>query len=212
MKYELHGGAVLKLRKLERYDIVVIADDSSSMNSPAHDPTADNPFAQIPTRWEELKKRVMEIVEIATCLDQDGIDLYFLNRPPVYNVHDVNLAMACFAEPPRGYTPLTQCYQKVLNEKLANSESAVLIVLATDGEPNSMDANGTWRRDSQQFTHLLKTRGGHRPIKCPTAIMACTDSEAEVGWLNRMDDTIENLDVVDDYRAEKEEGANNHVE
>lgn len=205
MKYELAGGAILKLRKLERYDIVVIADDSSSMNSPAHDPSADNPFQAIPSRWEELKKRVMEIVEIATCLDQDGIDLYFLNRPPVYNVHDNDTAMACFAEPPRGYTPLTQCYQRVLDEKLASAEASVLVVLATDGEPNAMDPNGTWRRDSQRFRQLLQTRGGYRPAKCPTAIMACTDSEAEVGWLNELDDSIQNLDVIDDYRSEREE-------
>jgi hypothetical protein len=201
-KYELAGGAIVKLRKLESFDIVVIADDSSSMLQPAHDIPPEQPFLSVPSRWEELKSRVMQIVEIATCLDQDGIDIYFLNREAHYNVGQPEDARRLFDQSPNGYTPLTKAYKRVLNEKLNDPEKNVLIIVATDGEPNKK-VNGTWQKDATGFYNLLKNRP--EPSRCPTAIMACTDSEHEIGWLNRMDDTIPCIDVVDDYNAEKNE-------
>lgn len=204
-KYELAGGAVSKLRKLEGYDIVFIADDSSSMNNPAHEIPKNDPFANVPTRWQELEQRVLQVMEIACCLDRDGIDLYFLNRPPQFNVHDINFAKSLFVEPPRGYTPLSQAYRRVLKEKLAGQEEKILIIVATDGEPNKQDRRGTWTLDSAGFTELLKTRDGNKPGRCPTTIMACTDSDHEVGWLNALDDTVPCLDVVDDFKEERAE-------
>jgi hypothetical protein len=202
-KYELAGGAIVKLRKLEAFDIVVICDDSSSMNNPAHDIPADQPFLKVESRWEELKSRVMQIVEIATCLDQDGIDVYFLNQEPVYNVSDPEVCRLLFDTKPSGYTPLSQTYQRVLREKLTDPEKNVLIIVATDGEPNKKDRHGTWRKDTHGFYDLLKNRT--QPSRSPTAIMACTDSDAEIGWMNMMDETVPCIDVIDDYHAERRE-------
>lgn len=205
MKYELQAGAVTKLRRLEGYDIVVIADDSGSMGNPAHGGRLEDPFAPVPSRWQELQQRVLEIVEIAVCLDQDGIDLYFLNRPPVYHVQDVDTVKAAFVNPPNGYTPLSEAYKRVLKEKLDGQEKKVLIVCATDGEPNALDGTGKWRMDVNGFTQLLKTRNGFPSSRCPTSIMACTDAEDEIGWLNKLDDEINHFDVVDDYASERDE-------
>ena len=91
-----------KLRKLAGYDIVVIVDDSSSMKNPAHEAPPDDPFAVIPSRWDELKGRVRMIVEVATCLDRDGIDIYFLNGQCFKNVCDPEFADTLFFQTPDG--------------------------------------------------------------------------------------------------------------
>jgi len=204
-KYELAGGAVAKLRGLEKYDIIVMADDSSSMMNPAHDIPKNDPFAKAKTRWEELCERITNIIEIATCLDADGIDLYFLNREPAFNVTDPEYAKSLFVIPPNGYTPLSKTYQRILNEKVRGGERPCLIILATDGEPNRQLQNGTWVKDMKGFRSLLTNRDGINPERCPTTIMACTDSEHEIGWLNQLDDTVPSVDVIDDYQAEREE-------
>ncbi len=52
---------------------------------------------------------------------------------------------------------------------------------------------------------LLAHRDGFSPAKSPTVIMACTDSQDEIGWLQALDDQAPNVDVVDDYEAERKE-------
>eukprot|EP00457_Paulinella_chromatophora_P009756 gb/GEZN01009828.1/.p1 GENE.gb/GEZN01009828.1/~~gb/GEZN01009828.1/.p1 ORF type:complete len:353 (+),score=34.86 gb/GEZN01009828.1/:21-1079(+) len=202
-EYELHGGAVVALRKLEGYDIVVLCDDSGSMNSPVTqgDGSRADPFAPRPTRWHELKARVIQILRIATSLDDDGIDIYFLNRAGKKNVTDEKDVEKLFKAPPNGYTPLREAYYRIMAEQ--KSEKRTLLVIATDGEPNAQDASGTWRLDSQPFAHALKTRP--RPAFTPVVIMVCTDNEDEVAWLNGLDDVAPNVDVVDDYASERRE-------
>jgi len=207
-QYEMAGGAIAKLRQLEGYDIVLICDDSSSMAQPAHDPNPSRPYDKVLSRWEELKHRAIQIMAIACCLDQDGIDIYFLNRPPAFNVNDVASAEALFASPPHGYTPLSATYARVLHDKLRNKEGRVLIIVATDGEPNRQ-IGGTWVKDLTGFENLLTNREGYPSHRCPTTIMACTDSEYEIGWLNRLDlgldGSVQHCDVVDDYQSERKE-------
>ncbi|KAL0231550.1 hypothetical protein GEMRC1_010954 [Eukaryota sp. GEM-RC1] len=81
--YEISEDMSMHLRKLERFDIVVIADDSGSMLTPLCPPSSTAPSM---TRWEELKQQIQIITKLATCLDSDGIDLYFLNRTGMNNV------------------------------------------------------------------------------------------------------------------------------
>ncbi len=38
-----------------------------------------------------------------------------------------------------------------------------------------------------------------------TTIVACTDDEESVGYLNKWDRVLKNLDVIDDFRSEREE-------
>mmetsp|Transcript_22636 Transcript_22636/g.44838 ORF Transcript_22636/g.44838 Transcript_22636/m.44838 type:complete len:308 (-) Transcript_22636:189-1112(-) len=190
-RHNIAGGAAAKLRQLEAYDIIIIADDSGSMRSPCAVSPSD-PFVKAKTRWDELRSRVTSIVEIATCLDKDGIDIYFLNRPPALNVHDPESAAALFLNQPSGSTPLTAAYEQVLRAH-SNSEKKLLILVATDGEPNNKN----------KFYQLLKNRP--HPGNSPTTIMACTDNDREIAWVNDMDDSVPYLDVVDDYDEEKKE-------
>lgn len=204
-KYEIAGGAVKKLRQLESFDIVIIADDSSSMLRHVQINDADDAFSIQRTRWDELRERVIRIVEIASCLTPNGVDIFFLNRNPIYNVTNSMDIEKSFTDPPDGYTPLSQCYRKVLFEKASN-EKKVLIVIATDGEPNKMVSVNKKQmlvQDLDGFTSLLRTRNGNSSSRFPTTIMACTDSRDEIGWLRNLDDTLPNVDTVGDYKDER---------
>lgn len=192
-RYELSGGAVCKLRMLEDYDIVVIADDSGSMSQNAHTVSPDNPFAKVPSRWDELRQRVGDIIDFATTLDKDGIDIYFLNRGKATNVTSREQVVNLFAEAPYGSTPLLGTYQQVLKDKLSNKETKTLILIATDGEPNEKD----------KFIRFIVNRS--EPHRCATSILACTDNDIEVAWLNQLDKSTPYLDVTDDYESEKAE-------
>jgi hypothetical protein len=171
------------------------------MNASAH--TVTNAFEKSKTRWEELCERVQEIVEIATCVDSDGIDLYFLNSEPVKNVTNPEMVKNIFinSKRPNGYTPLSLCYERVLEEK-NTGERPVLILVSTDGEPNKRDYDGRLTNDIAGFTRLIFNR--KKPECSPTCIMACTNDKGEIGWLNKLDDAP-NVDIVDDFASEKKE-------
>jgi hypothetical protein len=205
LQYELHGGAISALRVLEDFDIVVLVDDSGSMNTAVSAGTGADPFGARPTRWQELKHRVLQILQIATALDDDGIDLYFLNRVGAKNVTDEKQVEQLFKERPSGYTPLRAAYNRIMEDrsKMNLREKRTLIIIATDGEPNAIDSAGTLRVDSKPFAALLKKRP--KPSFFPVVIMACTDNDDEIAWMNGLDDEAPNVDVVDDYFTEKKE-------
>lgn len=176
------------------------------MTAPCRVPNPDNPYDELPTRWEELKERVKEIVEIVRCLTPDGISLYFLNRAPLHNIYKLSQIEKAFSVPPHGYTPLREAYQRVLDEKVSRNERKVMVVIATDGKPNKPSkTKDAWVGDLNGFTQLMKTRGGYDPKRCPTVIMACSDNEEDIGWLNTVDKVAPNVDVLDDYVSERNE-------
>ncbi len=70
----------------------------------------------------------------------------------------------------------------------------LLVLAATDGVPNSMDL----------FVNTLKHRDVNRIF---VSILACSDVDSEIGYLNKLDATVPHLDVLDDYASEKREVA-----
>jgi hypothetical protein len=214
-KYEINPEYAIKLRQLEGFEIVVICDDSGSMNSPVSNPTTKD-HMNLPTRWEELKSTVKTIVEIAGTLDRTGVDVYFLNRPGVKNVSDFTMVEPHFATEPEGYTPIVQTFIQVLNDMhKVLSEKKLLIILATDGEPTTAggQTSSQGMTEKQRFYNLLKTR---QPIdKIYTSILACTDDDSVISYLQDWDTQIPNLDVVDDFHTVKsnvvkKQGSNYH--
>ncbi|TPX63961.1 hypothetical protein CcCBS67573_g08538 [Chytriomyces confervae] len=199
MRHEISSLMALKLRKLEAYDIAVICDDSGSMMTKSTmGLTEANPFAPTTTRWDELKLTVQIVTDIAATLDEDGIDVYFLNRPPLRNVTHSSQLEASFSKRPQGYTPITRVLKQVLREKksgLAESGKNLFILIATDGVPTTdqgvEDKRGLWS--------VLAYERGDTPI----VFLACTDNDAEIEYLNDWDVKLPNLDVVDDYNTER---------
>lgn len=194
-KLEIPTDMVMDLRNVENYEVVFVLDDSGSMNSAI--PPSD-PFATPVTRWTELQQTVMGILEIVTCFDADGVDLYFLNRPPVKNVFSCEQVKDIFKSLPQGYTPLVGAMDKVVKEKLTRESKPLLMIVATDGIPT--DVYG--KQDKDGFRKWLKNRDADR---IRMTILACSDNESDVGYLNKLDKDIKNLDVVDDYKSESQE-------
>ncbi|KAJ3053521.1 hypothetical protein HK097_004115 [Rhizophlyctis rosea] len=205
--YEISELMAGKLRKLDAYDVVIVCDDSGSMNSPSAQGDATggvrtNPYGPKTTRWDELKYVVKIISAIATTLDEDGIDIYFLNRPGLRNVKNADQIDQAFTHPPSGGTPINRILRQVLHDKRPvysspESSKKLLILIATDGEPTD-----------EQGIHTLRTILTHerQPIdRVHVIFVACTDDEAAVSYLNQWDRDVRNVDVVDDYWSERRE-------
>lgn len=204
-KYEISHDNANKLQHLTGFKIAFIFDDSGSMNSqldesPLNNTSGTNLKA---TRWNELEYFANISIEIANLFDQDGCDVYFLNRqPPVKNIKNVQEFIGYFKQiKPSGYTPLTRTLDSVLrdNSSLASYEKKLLIIIVTDGEPT----DDLGRSDISGFKKCLLSR---KPVdRIYTSIIACTDEEESIDYLNKWDRSIPNLDVVDDFRSEKSE-------
>lgn len=182
---------------LHDYEIVVIADDSSSMTSLAVPPRLIQPGRQQPTRWHELQDTLGLIVKLGNCFDASGIDIYFLNRPKLLNVkstHDPRLVKA-FKAQPGGTTPLTETVRTLAKE--ISSKKPILLFILADGEPN-----GGADAFCQELDNLVNKRSTRTTFK--VQIMACTGDDEAVGYLDELDKRLSALDCSD-YYTEKEQ-------
>lgn len=71
-RYEISEYFARKLKQLEGWEIVLILDDSGSMNTPLKDQGGASAFAKSITRWDELKVTTSIIVDIGAVMDKDG--------------------------------------------------------------------------------------------------------------------------------------------
>ncbi|KAJ3018844.1 UNVERIFIED_CONTAM: hypothetical protein HDU68_010955 [Siphonaria sp. JEL0065] len=195
------------LRYVLQYDLIVIADDSGSMQSRSTTGFNNDPFGRAVTRWDELKSTVSLVTEIGAVLDDDGVDVYFLNRAPVRNIKGPSAELnAAFANPPMGYTPTARVLRQVLREKgLGQGENSkkLLILIATDGQPTTDQG----QIDKYGLEQVLRYERGPNPSSGNVIVvfLACTDDESDVGYLNEWDKRIPAIDVVDDYYSERKE-------
>lgn len=191
-RFEITIAEANDLVILEDYEIVVIADDSGSMCNAAQPPHMRMMGGQVKTRWDEQKETLSGIIEIASCFSPAGIDVHFLNRPPLPQVKHASDArfQAAFASQPSGRTPLTETLQRVASQVC--TERGVLLFILTDGEPN-----GGKGHFSSTVRSLVSTR------KLRVQIMACTAEDDEIEWLNDLDCELKEVDVTDDYYAER---------
>lgn len=200
-RFEICDEFAQYLTQLEGKEIVCLFDDSGSMNAGVDEQSGD-PFRTSQTRWSELKAKAGIIIDIASAFDPTGVDVYFLNRPPLRNIvcSEQLVNSPQFINPPSGGTPLAKVLKSILQEKVTEiKERTLVILIATDGLPTN-DAGNT---DVQGFKDVLNSRN---PLsKIFVTIMACTDDENVIGYLNGWDKELTNLDVVDDYQSERKE-------
>lgn len=201
-RYEITEYFARKLKQLEGYEIVLILDDSGSMNTPVRsgDQSKSSPFTRSQTRWDELKQSVGIIVDLAAVMDPDGLDLYFLNRATLHGVTSSEQLHAVFAQPPSGLTPITDVLKHVLHAKRTQiQERKLLILIFTDGAPT----NKAGYVDTNALKNVLLYE--RDPKRVFVSIIACTDEDSTMDYLNGWDRTMNNLDVCDDYWTEKAE-------
>ncbi len=132
--YKIQKAYLSTIDQLKEYEIVVIADDSGSM---------DLPFerGKVQTRWEYLKSIIGMVIKAATIFDSNGFDLYFLNRGACLNVADSDKLKKFFVLGPSGGTPLLGMLNTVFTEYARKSSSGLidkklLVIVCTDGEPS----------------------------------------------------------------------------
>jgi hypothetical protein len=196
-RYEIRPDFCSKLRQLEGFEIVIVCDDSGSMAN-VLDQTPGDPFGKKYTRWDELKHYVSIVTDIAGILDQNGLDIYFLNRPSVSGITHSEQVQPLFQNPPAGYTPIPRVFNQILSDKAPIiAEKKMLMLIATDGQPTNDVGNDA----TNEFFQCLKMRSSNVYV----SIIACTDDASSMTYLNNIDHIIPSVDVNDDYLSEKKE-------
>lgn len=186
-KYEIDNLFSEKLDILSNFEIVLLIDDSGSMNTPLSNSNHN-------TRWDELKEVVNIVLEIATIYDTNGIDINFLNRNNYENVYDLERIKYILEERPYGLTPLNNSLKMIL-DKYRDSVKPVLIVIATDGIPT----NDFGKQDIDSFKNTLIQKNHS---KFYVSFLACSDQDQDVNYLNYLDRKVPNVDTLDDYNSE----------
>ena len=201
-KYEISERFTSKLQVLHGFKIVYIFDDSGSMNNPLNDsPLNIKGNLMKARRWDELQHYSNISIEIASLFNPKGCDVYFLNNGIVKNVKNTWDLERYFHNTPQGYTPLRETFNSVINDNIqATKESKLLVVIITDGEPT--DTNGT-KSEVKEFKKCLKNR--HPIDNIFVSIVACTDDDKSMKYLEKWDREIKHLDVVDDFRNERDQ-------
>ena len=181
------------LEKLRGYQVVVVCDDSGSMNTPL-DGTEQ-------TRWDQLRKVVIMVLEVIMPLNPLGVDLYFLNRDPVFHVKDPAQVQQIFSEPPAGYTPLVPVLEKVfrLPASRRGHDKKLLVFIATDGAPT--DDSGIETID--ELERLMREK--RQPVTTFVQFLICTDEPQYVDYLTGWDRMMENVHVTQDFKREKKQ-------
>lgn len=176
---------------LSTCEIVLLCDDSDSMNKSIAEEGTD-PFApKRSTRWLELKKLASIIIDFVSAINQNGLDIYFLNRPGLTNVVSLTGLQGVFAQSPNGGTPLITTLNKIYHDKAhIPHDKRLLIVVITDGEPT----DGT--RNDLYHTLCNKKHNVH------ISFAECTDNAEDMEYLDQWNCTIRNFDNTDDYREE----------
>ena len=181
------------IRVLPACEVVLLCDDSDSMNNTIAEEDTD-PFAfKQSTRWMELKKFCAALIEIVTAVHPTGMDIHFLNRAPIRGVSSVQGLQGVFSQLPAGPTPLTQVLARIFAEK-AHATQNVLVIVVTDGEPTSTIAGDP----RGELFNLLCGKPPHIHV----SVAECTDQEEDMEYLDQWDGQIPNFDNTDDYREE----------
>ena len=189
-RYEIAHQYIGKIRKLMGWDIKIICDDSGSMASGSDAFPSSDPFAPKFSRFDELKRIVEQVMSIATTMDDDGVDLYFLNRPDAKNITSIDQIVHLFNAPPSGTTPLVCAFNRAIADK--SDDKNLLVIIITDGLPDEgIDA----------FTRAVASKPDHVNV----SIAACTDDAKVMTDLNKMDCGIPFVDISDDYQSERKQ-------
>ncbi|CAF1363572.1 unnamed protein product [Adineta ricciae] len=177
---------------LINYKITVVCDDSGSMRTPV-DHTGK-------TRWDGLREIVKVILEITVIFDSNGVDIHFLNRPPILRVTDPTVIDEQFSIPPRGYTPLVPVLTRIFSspEAQRGRDKKVLVFIATDGTPTDARGNVNIDKLDEVMTRVRNAETTH------VMFLICTDDPACVAYLVDFDERMANVDVTDDFFTERE--------
>mmetsp|Transcript_30202 Transcript_30202/g.92378 ORF Transcript_30202/g.92378 Transcript_30202/m.92378 type:complete len:315 (-) Transcript_30202:139-1083(-) len=184
-------------------DLIVVADDSRSMNAVAD--TGD--VAKLSTYWQELVEVMYQLVTMLLVIENDGgFWLKFLNDEQYYHVANKDQLDPIFAGKPKAYggsTPLRASLEPILRgnygggaaapEEAAAAERDTLCIVLTDGVPTDCSFG--------QLAQVIR----EKPTNTYVSFVMCTEALEVVDKYNRTIDPIPGTDVTDDYISEKNE-------
>lgn len=177
------------LWQINEKHIITLCDDSGSMNA--------NVDGSSKTRWDELCKAILEILDIALIFDPVGMDVHFLNRAPQIGVKFSEQITYSFSAAPNGGTPLIAKLTEIEHQYRAMPYGKLLII-ATDGEPS--DDNGQQNYPKLKACMARLVEQGYN-----IAFLICTDQDYQVQYINDIDRQYQQVDVTDDYKTELKE-------
>ena len=169
--------------------VYFILDDSGSMDK----------YSKITRmkRWDELKEYMYDALQytgpsFVTVLNNG--DLGVIDHKAMQNFFEHN--------GPSGSTPLARTTERVIGRAMREHKEGekVLIIICTDGKPND-NGNGNGEASIRRFYDALSSR----PEYVYTNIIACTDDDDDLEYLNNWDLYLPCLDVIDDYISERKE-------
>jgi sugar lactone lactonase YvrE len=175
--------------------IVLICDDSSSMNTivkpgpgapPSHT-SSTNPS----TRWTELRNTCEVVIDLA-CTITDSVDVHFLNHnEALKGIRNADDLCKGFPTEPKGYSvPLARAIRDIIASNQNFQKGKKLIILfATDGETDG----------GKEEIAELKSVLENKPKWCKIQILKITDDDIGTTYLDKLDRTIDGVDVTDDY-------------
>lgn len=197
-RYDVSIADSHDLLEILDYRVILIIDDSNSMETSAHGRSLWNLLKTPTTRWMELQETTFVLIELLTCCSDSGVDLFFLNRGKLEGIKSISDArlLAAFEDRPQGGTPLTETLQKVTSQIRGNKPT--LLMILTDGEPT-----GGVMPFFTEMQRVVSQENFAAAIK--VQIMACTGDPNSIGWLNLLDRELTEVDVTDDYASERAE-------
>ena len=193
-----------RLAALSNYELDFIIDNSLSMNQ--RDGMRNPETGLIMSRLEEAIHRLSNIADLLSYIPVKGITLRTLSgdhtpvdigchAPP----HEIAGQIKDYLEyvnrsPRTSNTPLYTALFTSLNEN-RNSPNPRIIYVLNDGKPHSGGG-------PESVYQLL--RDGRCGEKNPVCLIACTDDQKSIAWMNDADEIAENVHVIDDFDSEKE--------
>jgi len=190
-KYNILTPLQRMLCYLREFDFVILCDDSGSMSAPCTYQNADG-STQRDTRWTEAHKFVMSLLDYTLALDDDGIDLFFMNRPNVH-VNTKSDIDAAFQKQPNGSTPLVRTMNTIF-EKYKSSPKNIMLIVVTDGVPDEPT------KDLEEIISKMITFPNP---KYRISLVLATDDDAVVELFSKIDTKFDCFDVSDDFISEK---------
>ncbi|CAK9785261.1 hypothetical protein CC85DRAFT_285346 [Cutaneotrichosporon oleaginosum] len=199
-EFQLRTARALDLVQIALFDVVLLIDDSGSMN----DRAVGNDRSQ-GTRIDELKRLLDRVAFASSLLDTDGFAMRFLNaKDAPSNVRDAQQARKIVDHLTFKYmTPLGSSLQdKVLRPlvvKPAQSGSLkkpVYVIVITDGEPNNQrekDLVGSSIMEARNA--LSRTRYGADALSLQFAQVG--DDVTALAWLQGLDKHPQIGDLID---------------
>jgi hypothetical protein len=179
------------------FDLIIICDNSYSMDG---------------ERWNKLKEHIKLIVRFGVAIDDDGIDIIFLNPQKIWpdghlqkefnNITTSDGVDTLFHEKPAGYTPLSETLNFVMNKP---SDKKKMIFILTDGKPYAPNDRGESTDSCDRFSDIIHKRNSdlNRIV-----IMLCVDGKEDndvVNFYDSIDESADCVEVLHVYSEEREQ-------